>query len=465
MFMTLSKILPVITLATLALATFSSCGGGNSAPSQSGGGCAAANTSCTSAAGPTAIPTSSIASVPFYVANPSTTGQWTYQNEPVVSVTICTPNHSSGTQCQTITNVLLDTGSYGLRIFGSAIAANVQLTQQTINEDGETMSLGECMEFGTGADWGAVKNADVLLGNQTASNIPIQVIDNSFAQIPDGCASLCPDTDPCSAGFNGILGVGFFSQDCGTDCATAANDLVNPGLYFGCDSTGCYNADNGNCSADGACVYEVPLTKQVVNPVAHFASGANNGVWMSLPPVSTVVQSPSGSGAGTLHLGIGTTTSVTVFPGDANGMTDGNLANFTTIFQGTTYGGPTSNPSNQDDPSLAFIDSGSNAYFIPSNQPQCSDNPGFFCPGSTQNLSATMEGFDQSNSTAVSFSMANADALFNTGASAYDNVCATSQGIFDWGLPFFYNRTVYVGLNGTTATINGSTKTGPYWAF
>jgi hypothetical protein len=462
--MTSNKLNKIKFIFVLALLGFSACGGGNSGNTTSSGGCAAANTSCSVATGPSPIPTSNTANVPLWVGDPTTTGSWTYQNEPLVSVTICTPNHTSASQCQTITNILLDTGSYGLRVFGSAIANNVQLTQQTIYEDGETMSLGECMEFGTGADWGAVKKGDVLLGNQTASNISIQVIDANFASIPSGCAALCPDTDPCTAGFNGILGVGTFTQDCGSDCATSRNDQVNPGLYFGCDSTGCYNADNGNCSSDGACVYEVPLSNQVINPVANFASGANNGVSLSLPPIT----SPYGASAittGTLHLGIGTLSSVTVLGADPNGLVDGNIADFTTIFQGTTYGGATSNPSNQNDPSLAFIDSGSNAYFIPSTQPQCSDNPGFLCPSSTQSLSATMEGYTGSPSTNVSFSMANADALFNSGNSAYNNVCAASQGIFDWGLPFFFGKTVYVGLSGTTATINGSTSTGPYWAF
>jgi hypothetical protein len=450
-------------ISILALLAFSACGGGSSGNTSSSGGCAAANTSCTTAAGPTAIPTSSTVNVPLYIADPSTTGQWTYQNEPVVSVTICTPNHTSSSQCQTITNVLLDTGSYGLRVFGSAIASNVQLTQQTIYEDGETMNLGECMEFGTGADWGAVKKGDVLLGNQTASNISIQVIDPNFASIPSGCAALCPDTDPCTAGFNGILGVGTFSQDCGTDCATSRNDQVNPGIYFGCDSTGCYDADNGNCSSDGACVYEVPTANQVVNPVASFAAGANNGVSLALPSIGS--SGASAVTSGILHLGIGTLSSVTVLGADPNGMVDGNIADFTTIFQGTTYGGSTSNPSNQNDPSLAFIDSGSNALFIPSTEPQCSDNPGFYCPGSNIGFSATMEGFSGTPSTSVSFTMGDADALFNTDNSAFNNVCASSQGIFDWGLPFFFGRTVYVGLSGTSATINGSTSTGPYWAF
>jgi hypothetical protein len=41
-----------------------------------------------------------------------------YFNEPCTSVTICTPGTRN---CQTINNILLDTGSYGLRIFNSVI--------------------------------------------------------------------------------------------------------------------------------------------------------------------------------------------------------------------------------------------------------------------------------------------------------------------------------------------------------
>src|SRR4051794_14396704 len=41
-----------------------------------------------------------------------------YQNEPCVSVTICEPGTSN---CQTIPNVLLDTGSYGLRLFSCSV--------------------------------------------------------------------------------------------------------------------------------------------------------------------------------------------------------------------------------------------------------------------------------------------------------------------------------------------------------
>ena len=49
-----------------------------------------------------------------------------YINKPCVSVTICTPGTST---CQTINDILLDTGDSGLRIFKQVLS--VSLTQVT----------------------------------------------------------------------------------------------------------------------------------------------------------------------------------------------------------------------------------------------------------------------------------------------------------------------------------------------
>jgi hypothetical protein len=439
------------------LLTQSGCGGSSSPDTSSQVSCPAANTSCTSATGANAIPTSTSTSLPLYVADSSTTGQWGYANEPLVSVTVCTPNHTSSSQCQTISNVLLDTGSFGLRVFGSAITnSNVQLAQQTINVQGESLNVGECAEFGTGADWGAVMSGDVKLGSQTASNIPIQVININFGSLPSGCASLCPDTDPCTAGYNGILGVGLFAQDCGTECADYNDDSDNPGIYFGCDSTGCYDATNGNCGDDNICVFQVPANQQVVNPVASFSSGHNNGISLTLPSVSS---SGSSGVTGSVGLGIGSPpNSVVVYDADPEGLTDGAGSDFVSVFQGTTYGDGT-------DTSTSFLDSGSNGVFFPWNAAQCSTNLGFYCPSSTQSLSATIEDYYGSPSVTNNFSVGNADSLFNTGNSAFNNIGGQATSMFDWGLPFFYGRTVYVGLDGTSATIDSSSVQGPYWAF
>ncbi len=93
-------------------------------------------------------------------------------------------------------------------------------------------------------------------------------------------------------------------------------------------------------------------------------------------------------------------------------------------------------------------------------------NTSFYCPSSTDSLSATIEGYSGSPTYNNSFSVGNADSLFNSGNSAFNNIAGNATGMFNWGLPFFYGRTVYVGLDGTTATINSTPNiTGPYWAF
>ncbi len=146
-------------------------------------------------------------------------------------------------------------------------------------------------------------------------------------------SSLCPDTDPCTAGYNGILGVGPFAQDCGALCSNYSDDSTNPGQYYGCDSTGCYNAYSGNCGSDGVCIVQATTNQQVVNPVASFASGHNNGVSLTLPTVNS-----SGSSAltgGNLTLGIpSSTTAGGVYLADSNGMLDGKGSDFATVFQG-----------------------------------------------------------------------------------------------------------------------------------
>jgi hypothetical protein len=438
----------------LGFCILQSCGSSNSDSNSPTGACASANTSCTSAAGPNAIPTSSNQSIPLYLADSSTTGQYGYQNEPLVSVTICTPNHTSSSQCQTISNILLDTGSSGLRIFGSAINSNVQLTQQAISTNLGNENLAECTVFGTGADWGAIQNGDVMMGGQTASNIPIQVININYASLPSGCASLCPDTDPCTAGYNGILGVGPFVPDCGSTC-TSQNDQVNPGIYFGCDGSGCYDADEGNCGSDQTCMYTVAPNQQVSNPVASFSS-YNNGISIELPNISA---SGASAVSGTFTLGVTSPTGVAgVYPMDPSGLTDGNYLDFNTTFEGTLYGYQSSNDT------TAFLDSGSNLFFLPANISTCSGSS-LFCPSSTQNLSATVAGYHGSPSNSVSFSIGNAASLTHSGNSAFNNLGGTSSSSFDWGLPFFFNRTVYVGFDGSSATINSSSITGPYWAF
>src|SRR5579864_6550908 len=196
-----------------------------------------------------------------------------YVNGLFVSVTVCAPSSSN---CQTIPDVLVDTGSTGLRILGSALT--VSLTQQ--NGSGG-QPIAECLPFLSGYTWGPVQSADIQIAGEKASAVPMQVISESTFAVPNGCKSFgLQGMDTLQAlGANGLLGVGLFAQDCGSACAQSGPG--NPGLYYECPSSGCQ-------------VTGEALAQQVQNPVAMFASD-NNGVIIELPAVSSAAASLSGS--------------------------------------------------------------------------------------------------------------------------------------------------------------------------
>lgn len=347
-----------------------------------------------------------------------------YPNKPCVSVTVCTPGT---TTCQTINDILLDTGSYGLRIFNQVLT--VPLTQVTVSSG----NLANCVQFGDlSADWGPVQSADVVLGGEPAVTVPIQVINAGFGTVPSGCLPTggTLDTSPSDAKFNGTLGVGLFVEDCGPACVSSANI----GMYYACNGASCSGTT-------------VALASQIQNPVAHLPVD-NNGVLVQLP---VVFLGGEASVNGQLVLGINTRANnvpsgVTVFPANQS-------AEFITDFNGTN-----NIPS--------FIDSGSNGLFF--NDPAlpvcAAPNSAWYCPPTTTNLSATTRGASGTPSGTVSFQIGNANNLFGSGNSVLAELGGTlpALGGFDWGLPFFYGRNVFVGINGTNATGLG---TGPFWAY
>jgi hypothetical protein len=333
-------------------------------------------------------------------------------NEPYVSVAVCVPG--STTNCQTIDHILVDTGSAGLRIMASALQA--ALPAQT-GTDGNP--LAECVMFVDGVSWGAVRLADVQLGGLRTANIPIQIIaDTAFPSVPTDCAGQgVPQDTVASFGANGVLGVGAFLQDCGEACVQSAQPMI----YYACP--------NGNCQP-----VAVPLTRQVGNPVAALPSD-NNGVAVALGAVG-----PTGAASvsGSLILGVGSRANNT--PANAVALDMNALGNLVTVYKGAPVG-------------LSFVDSGSNGlFFQDATIPVCgasSRAPGWYCPASTLSLSATLQGVTNGAGVTVPFSVANADSLVAGRASyaAFANLAGPIGGLgFDWGLPFFYGRTVYIAF-------------------
>ncbi|MCX7143548.1 MAG: DUF3443 domain-containing protein [Proteobacteria bacterium] len=351
-------------------------------------------------------------------------------NLAFTSITLCAPGSNN---CQTVDNILIDTGSSGLRVMASALPASLSLPQQ---KDAFGNPLVECAHFVDGYTWGPVKQADLRIAGERANSLAVQVIgDSTFPLVPRRCAATGPSKNSASTlRANGILGLAIFPQDCGDACATSGS----PGIYYICPATGCQTA-------------AVPLAQQLQNPVTLFASN-NNGVIVELPSAPGGV---AASLAGSLVFGIGTQANNGLGGATVIGV-DADTANFTTVYNGATF-------------SASFIDSGSNALFFPdAGTPVCTDPAvaGFFCPSVTKNLTATIQGRN-GKLAAVGFGLANASEMVrnNPGFAVFGNLgapqLALGSGSFDWGLPFFYGRNVYVAITGA----NTPAGTGPYVAF
>ena len=354
-----------------------------------------------------------------------------YPDAAFTSVTICAPSSSN---CQTVSGILVDTGSVGLRIIASQISG-LNLPQMT--SGGNTTF--NCVSFLDGAFlWGPVAQADVKMAGEVASKVSVQAIEDPTAfAIPTACSNGGRDEDQQAAlGANGILGVGPEPQDCGPACEPGAGGAAPP-VYFTCQSA-------GNCQTSF-----VSTAQQVTNPVVKFAQD-NNGVLLQLPSVNGASATVNGS----MIFGIGTQSNNKV--GSATVFMLDSVDNFTTNFNGQSL-------------TASFIDSGSNGLFFPDSAiPACGSGsaaPGFFCPASTDNLSAQNVGMNSAQNT-VNFSVANAANLFqSSGNDAAFNQLAGPEaaGTFDWGLPFFYGRNVFTAIDGQT--MPAGAPSAPWWAY
>jgi hypothetical protein len=343
------------------------------------------------------------------------------------SVTVCVPGTSS---CQTIDGVLVDTGSVGLRLLSSAVT----LTLPQVNDSGGH-PIGNCATYADKSyTWGPVVTADVQLAGEKAAAVPIQLVGApGFADAPSDCSnggSAAHTADALSG--HGLLGLGVFRQDCGPACSPGGVSPPPP-VYYSCSGPSCSTA-------------AVPLGSQLQNPVWRFPQD-NNGFQVSLPAVP-----PTGAvtTAGSLIFGIGTQANNGL--GSARVYTTDDSGNFTTTFDGVDYSG-------------SYLDTGSNGlYFLDDSTiglPACpGEDSGWSCPPSTVDYTATNRGAN-GTSRSISFSIANAERLFSTGNNALANLGGPDSGEFDWGLPFFFGRTTFIGIEGQRS----SAGAGPYWAY
>jgi hypothetical protein len=179
----------------------------------------------------------------------------------------------------------------------------------------------------------------------------------------------------------------------------------------------------------------------------------NNGVIVNLPNLKNA--NGDATVQGELIFGIATQTNnglpatgLTVLGTDANGD-----------FKAAYYTSATVLP--------ALIDSGTDAYAF--NDPAlavCSSGSfvgGYYCPvGAPLIRSAVNSGVGANNaSSTVNFTIEDPTTFVATAAAFMDLAGGPGSSHLIWGMPFFYGRPVYVGIEGRVA----GTYTGPYYAY
>ena len=364
---------------------------------------------------------------------PSLNGQTVgFDNSLYTSVSICNPGTAT---CQTIDHILVDTGSSGLRILSSAMGLAVSYVTDA-NKNG----IGNCIQFPDSSfQWGPMALVDVHLSEEVASNIPMQIVGPSnFVGPPTACSAGGVAANTISSlGANGILGIGLFRQDCGAACASSSP----PNVYFTCPAAGCTPTT-------------VALTAQLQNPVWMFPQD-NNGLSITLPSVGA---SGAATVTGTLTFGIGSQTNNAL--GGALAQAATSKGTFTTTFGGVAY-------------TNSSIDSALGAYYFldsaTTGLPNCAANgdaAGYYCAPSPVTLTAITSGPNPSSSGTIvsqnlSLQVWNALTLIDSGNPALSNIGGPNPGAFAWGLPFFYGRTVFVGIEGQTTPAGP----GPFWAY
>jgi hypothetical protein len=399
-------VLPRLALAAAAALALAGCGGGGSS-----------TTTTTTTTTPTTPTTPTLASNQLAVTveqEPNITSYIT-ANTPYATVSVC----DAAGNCSTIDHVLVDTGSYGLRVFASAIGSNVQLTPMTSTAAATAgQPIGECASFISSSVWGPVRLATVHMGSMSVNQVPIQVLaDPAFVAattVESGttrsvCANATASASEQQFGAKGVLGVGLFKND--------------TQLYYACTSSSCTR---------------VTPPQQVANPVAALA-GDNNGVILSLPAATSVQASVTG----VLTFGLDT---------QSDNMLDGY-----TVLPATSSGDLTVTMNGASYPA-SFIDSGSNTNFL--DLPSVPvDSNGFYAPTQVTSYPATLSGGSASYASSVTVAAVSPQTL---GVAVFPYLAAPSASSqsLDFGLPYFYGKSIAYAIDGATT----SHGTGPYYA-
>lgn len=430
-----------LILFVCGLTLLASCGGGGGDMSVTSLVCKTSNCSTT---GPEVqLPYAffqQLNNLPVVVdGGPNTSSFGGNANMLYATVTVCAPGDP--TKCQAIDHVLVDTGSFGLRILASKVSGLVLPSVKLSPNAQAPAPVWECLQFVIGGLWGATVQADVGLGQQWAANIPVQLIqDDPSAPIQATADCLTGSNNQVLSsasqlGANGILGIGSVDVDCGGQCVVG--DYSSGFVRY-------YSCPQGALSSSACTPTPVPLNFQVKNPVYALPNGYNNGVVLALPSVT-------GLGAGVVHgeliLGVDSLPNNTLGSSATriNLGTNPNSASYLSIT--TQFGGKTYSDS--------YLDTGTNGLFFdsPTTIDKCLP---WYCPKSQLSFVASLSDGDNflQNQVAVPFNVGTGITLptyyaFGDLAGPQPTNAVTPStpfSTFAWGLPFFYGRRVALSI-------------------
>ena len=322
-------------------------------------------------------------------------------NRMVISIDLCAPGT---TRCVTIDEVMVDTGSTGLRIEPGVLPSSLGLRPML----GEGAApLGECVRFVHDQAWGFLARADLHLGGMVAPNLPIQLISPDDEPHPSQCPA--SNVSPTS---NATLGIGPLT-DCPDPC-----DGSGPGAsYFACPPDGCRPI-------------RMEAADRLPNPVWRLPRH-NSGVVFELPGVP-----PEGSGGVTGRLIFGIDTA------------DNNRIDAMHVLRLDAFGRFTSVMAGRPYPHSS-IDSGTTTMVVPADDfRRCERIPWALCASPVRRVEAEMVGADGGR-IGASFRVGDFAALTRPGIGAVDGVAvaapAAARGLV-WGAPLFLGKRVAFGF-------------------
>lgn len=353
-------------------------------------------------------------------------------------------------------HVQVSTQTTGLRILATALTGIALTPEQDPATSGNT--LAECYQLPQGTAWGNVVTADVQIGGETASSVPVQVlatpsatpnaancVDNGFiaGDQPSGVQKL---------GANGVLGIAPIAQDC--------NQAGCTNQYFTCHTN---PGGSVNCQQNVSAA--PPTTAQVTNPVTMFATD-KNGVIITLQSVDPAAGAATVTGSITFGIG---TESNNAYSATATALAvDPTTGAVTTSYASQTAGSTAQNYTSWFDTAAVGY------YFTDSGIPMCTNSglTTFYCPAQPLPLKATVTGAGGVGTATVNFTVANAETLnsANPNSIAFSSLGATppsyyGSNAFVWGLPFFFGQTVYIAYPGASVTGSAGAISGPFVAF